>query len=84
MRLKAAVDTKPGVQDDNQRLEELDGCLKERIFSGEVSAGCHSISWDAHTSRTKRVECVSSMALNPGKLHKHFGACLSFISLVWV
>jgi hypothetical protein len=38
MKLKVAGDKKTETQDDNQRLEELDGTLKERIADTEVSA----------------------------------------------
>jgi hypothetical protein len=46
MKLNAAVDTKSEVQDDHQRLEELDGCLKGRMFSTEVSLSCHNTRSD--------------------------------------
>jgi hypothetical protein len=46
MKLKVAVDTKPEVQDDNQRLEELDDCLKERMSNTEVSVACQDIFID--------------------------------------
>jgi hypothetical protein len=61
MKLKASIDTKPEVQDDNQRLEELDDCLKERMFSSEVSVICHSTSTDlhhVHKSIMRRLECL--------------------------
>jgi hypothetical protein len=46
MKLQAAIDTKPEVQ-DSQRLEELD-CLKERMFSSEVSVAYHSTASGLH------------------------------------
>jgi hypothetical protein len=42
MKLKVAGDKKTDVHDDNQRLEELDGALKESIADTEVSAICQS------------------------------------------
>jgi hypothetical protein len=60
MKLKVAVDTKPEVQDKNQRLEELDDCLKERMTSTEVSVICQSIFIDlhhVHNSKMRGVEC---------------------------
>jgi hypothetical protein len=42
MKLKVAVDKKTEAQDDNQRLEELDDSLKDRIADTEVSANCQS------------------------------------------
>jgi len=40
MKLKVAVDKKNEAQDDNQRLEELDDSLNNRIADTEVSAIC--------------------------------------------
>jgi hypothetical protein len=42
MKLKVAVDKKNEAQDDNQRLEELDDSLNNRIADTEVSATCQS------------------------------------------
>jgi hypothetical protein len=53
MKLKVAVDTKPEVQDDNQRLEELDECLKERMSSTEVSVACQNIFIDLRYVQVK-------------------------------
>jgi len=42
MKLKVAVGKKNEAQDDNQRLEELDDSLNNRIADPEVSATCQS------------------------------------------
>jgi hypothetical protein len=42
MKLKVALDRKNEAQDDNQRLEELDDSLNNRIADSEVSAICQS------------------------------------------
>jgi hypothetical protein len=60
MKLKVDVGTKAEVQDDGQRLEELDDCLKERMSSTEVSVICHSIFIDlhyVHNSMTRGLLC---------------------------
>jgi hypothetical protein len=42
MKLKVAIDRKNEGQDDNQRLEELDDSLNNRIADTEVSAICQN------------------------------------------
>ena len=42
MKFRVPVDRKTEAQDDNQRLEELDDSLNNRITDTEVSAICQS------------------------------------------
>jgi len=42
MKLRVPVDRKTEAQDDNQRLEELDDSLNNRVADIEVSAICQS------------------------------------------